>query len=219
MEQSTGAPRSVNARTGAVREDNNSRIVGFRWRDILRICALSLRIWSPPGVPITWRHSGDFRQCPAVPLQRTGALARASSCSHTSMRRLIWHCRASADMRADFLIWAYLVDFPNESRLKRANLSCLRYYTLCTHPRLYRTAQAGLLPMCVRNCSYHQTTKAYCKSIVKRSKLLDRMAAEARAEVIRIETARLEAHRVLERRKVELSNLVRTRKRKSLIAR
>jgi hypothetical protein len=71
--------------------------------------------------------------------------------------------------------------------------------------------------LCVPNCSYLKETKAYCKNIVKTSKLLDEMAAKARAEVLRIEAARLEAHRLLLRRKAELSNLVATRKRKSLI--
>ena len=70
---------------------------------------------------------------------------------------------------------------------------------------------------CVPNCSYLKETKAYCENIVKRSKLLDEMAAKARAEVLRIEAARLEAHRLLLRRKAELSNLVPTGKRKSLI--
>jgi hypothetical protein len=51
---------------------------------------------------------------------------------------------------------------------------------------------------------------------VKRSKLLDQMAAKARAEVLRIETARLEAHRLLLRRKADLSNSAPTGKRKSL---
>jgi len=50
---------------------------------------------------------------------------------------------------------------------------------------------------------------------VKTSKLLDEMAAKARAEVLRIEAARLEAHRLLQRRKAELSNLAATGKRKS----
>jgi hypothetical protein len=70
--------------------------------------------------------------------------------------------------------------------------------------------------LCVLNCSYLKETKAYCKNIVKTSKLLDEMAAKARAEVLRIEAARLEAHRLLLRRKAELSNLA-TGKRKSLI--
>ena len=62
-------------------------------------------------------------------------------------------------------------------------------------------------------------TKAYCKNIVKTSKLLDQMAAKARAEVLRIEAARLEAHRLLLRRKADLSNLVTTTKGKSSITR
>jgi len=70
--------------------------------------------------------------------------------------------------------------------------------------------------LCVLNCSYLKETKPYCKNIVKTSKLLDEMAAKARAEVLRIEAARLEAHRLLLRRKAELSNLA-TGKRKSLI--
>jgi len=69
---------------------------------------------------------------------------------------------------------------------------------------------------CVSNCSYLKEAKAYSKNIVKRSKLLDEMAAKARAEVLRIEAARLEAHRLLLRRKAELSNLMPTGKRKSL---
>jgi hypothetical protein len=44
------------------------------------------------------------------------------------------------------------------------------------------------------------------------------MAAKAKAEVLRIETARLEAHRLLLRRKAELANLVPAGKRKSPIA-
>jgi hypothetical protein len=47
---------------------------------------------------------------------------------------------------------------------------------------------------------------------VKTSKLLDEMAAKARAEVLRIEAARLEAHRLLLRRKAELSDLAPNRK-------
>jgi hypothetical protein len=43
------------------------------------------------------------------------------------------------------------------------------------------------------------------------------MAAKAKAEVLRIEAARKEAHRLLLRRKAELSNLVPTGKRKQLI--
>jgi hypothetical protein len=46
---------------------------------------------------------------------------------------------------------------------------------------------------------------------------LDEMAAKARAEVLRIEAARLEAHRLLLRRKAELLNLAPTGKRKSSI--
>lgn len=69
---------------------------------------------------------------------------------------------------------------------------------------------------CVPNCSSLKGTGGYCKTIVKKSKLLDEMAAKARAEVRRIEATRLEAHRLLLRRKAELSNLVQTEKRKSL---
>jgi hypothetical protein len=58
--------------------------------------------------------------------------------------------------------------------------------------------------------------KAYCKNIVKRSKLLEEMAAKARAEALRIEATRLEAHRLLLRRKADLSNSAPTGKRKSL---
>ena len=69
----------------------------------------------------------------------------------------------------------------------------------------------------VRNCSYLDETGVYSGSTVKRSKLLDEMAEKARAEVLRIETARLEAHRLLLRREAELLNSAPRRKRKSLI--
>ena len=55
-------------------------------------------------------------------------------------------------------------------------------------------------------------------NIVKKSKLLDEMAAKARTEVLRIEATRLEAHRLLLRRKAELSNLAPKGKRKSPIS-
>jgi len=42
---------------------------------------------------------------------------------------------------------------------------------------------------------------------VKISKLLDEMARDARAEALRIETTRLEEHRLLFRRKAELAEL------------
>ena len=69
----------------------------------------------------------------------------------------------------------------------------------------------------VRNCSYLQETEVYSDNKVKRSKLLDEMAEKARAEVLRIETARLEAHRLLLRREAELLNSAPRKKRKSLI--
>jgi hypothetical protein len=56
--------------------------------------------------------------------------------------------------------------------------------------------------------------KEYFLDIVKSSKLLDEMARDARAEAVRIETARLEAHRLLLRRKAELAELDASRKRK-----
>jgi len=49
---------------------------------------------------------------------------------------------------------------------------------------------------------------------VKISKLLDEMARDARAEAIRIETTRLEEHRLLFRRKAELAELDGKRKKK-----
>jgi len=49
---------------------------------------------------------------------------------------------------------------------------------------------------------------------VKLSKLLDEMARDARAEVLRIETTRLEEHRLLFRRKAELAELDGKRKKK-----
>ena len=55
-------------------------------------------------------------------------------------------------------------------------------------------------------------------NIVKKSKLLDEMAAKARTEVLRIEATRLEAHRLLLRRKAELSNLTPKGKPKSPIS-
>jgi hypothetical protein len=61
-------------------------------------------------------------------------------------------------------------------------------------------------------------TEAYRRNIVKKSKLLDEMAAKARAEVLRIEATRLEAHRLLLRRKAELSNLTPKGKPKSPIS-
>ena len=69
----------------------------------------------------------------------------------------------------------------------------------------------------VPNCSYLEREEAYFKNMVKRLKLLDEMATKARAEVLRIEAARLEAHRILLRRKAELSSLVPTGNRKSLL--
>jgi len=56
--------------------------------------------------------------------------------------------------------------------------------------------------------------KEYFLDIVKISKLLDEMARDARAEALRIETARLEAHRLLLRRKAELAELDGSQKRK-----
>jgi len=50
---------------------------------------------------------------------------------------------------------------------------------------------------------------------VKRSKLLDEMAREARTEVLRIEAARREAHRLLLRRKAELAHISTQKERKS----
>jgi len=49
---------------------------------------------------------------------------------------------------------------------------------------------------------------------VKLSKLLDEMARDTRAEVLRIERARLEDHRLLLRRKAELAELDGNRKKK-----
>ena len=49
---------------------------------------------------------------------------------------------------------------------------------------------------------------------VKISKLLDEMARDARAEALRIETTRLEEHRLLLRRKAELAELDSKRKKK-----
>ena len=56
--------------------------------------------------------------------------------------------------------------------------------------------------------------KEYGLNIVKTSKLLDEMARNARAEVRRIEATRLEVHRLLIRRKAELAELERNRKKK-----
>src|SRR3954447_1523787 len=53
------------------------------------------------------------------------------------------------------------------------------------------------------------------RDTVKRSKLLDEMAREARTEVLRIEAARREAHRLLLRRKAELAHISTQKERKS----
>lgn len=66
----------------------------------------------------------------------------------------------------------------------------------------------------VQHCSYLDEQKEYFLDIVKISKLLDEMARDARAEALRIETARLEAHRLLLRRKAELAELDGSQKRK-----
>jgi hypothetical protein len=55
----------------------------------------------------------------------------------------------------------------------------------------------------------------YCLNTMKTSKLLEEMARNARAEALRIETGRLEAHRLLLRRKVELADLNGNRRKKN----
>lgn len=66
----------------------------------------------------------------------------------------------------------------------------------------------------MQDCSYMNEKREYCLKTVKISKLLDEMARDARAEALRLETRRLEDHRLLLRRKAELAKIVGNRKRK-----
>ena len=64
------------------------------------------------------------------------------------------------------------------------------------------------------NIAHPGTRRENSLNTVKISKLLDEMARDARAEALRIETTRLEEHRLLFRRKAELAELDGKRKKK-----
>jgi hypothetical protein len=69
-------------------------------------------------------------------------------------------------------------------------------------------AKTNFLSACdEQDCSYTSGAKEYCLKTVKKSNLLDEMARKVAAEARRIEAARHEAHRLIQRRRVELAEI------------